>query len=97
MGFRRTVLRRVCYLLFAILKISRPLEQLNGLEAPSERVRDIQAMRALRLLIWLLFFIIATFSWIVLIEHGPENFWEGSRIELENLWATFAHGSRSGR
>ena len=53
-------------------------------------------MRALRLLIWLLFFIIATFSWIVLIEHGPENFWEGSRIELENLWATFANRSRSG-
>jgi len=54
-------------------------------------------MRALRLLIWLLFFIIATFSWIVLIEHGPENFWEGSRIELENLWATFARASRSGQ
>lgn len=96
-AFRRTILQRICYLLFAILKIQHPLEKHNSLETPSERVRDIQVMRMLRLLFWFLFFIVATFSWIVLIEHGPENFWEGSRIELENLWATFARGSRPGR
>jgi len=60
-------------------------------------VRIFGLMRALRLLIWLLLFIIATFSWVVLIEHGPDNFWEGSRIEFENLLSTLAHGSRSGR
>lgn len=62
-------------------------------------VAEIEAlsMRAVRLLVWLLLFIIATFSWVVLIEHGPDNFWEGSRIELENLHSTFARGLRSGR
>jgi hypothetical protein len=29
--------------------------------------------------------VIATFCWVVLIEHGPENFIEGIRIEIENL------------
>jgi hypothetical protein len=54
-------------------------------------------MRAFRLLIWLLLFIIATFSWVVLIEHGPDNFWEGSRIELENIRSTLVHGLLFGR
>jgi hypothetical protein len=54
-------------------------------------------MRVLRLLVWFLLFVIATFSWVVLIEHGPDSFWEGSRIELENIQSTLARGLRSGR
>jgi hypothetical protein len=38
-----------------------------------------------RILLWLTFFVIATFCWVVLIEHGPENFIEGIKIEIENL------------
>ena len=32
----------------------------------------------------LVFFALATFCWVILIEHGPENFLEGTQIELEN-------------
>jgi hypothetical protein len=43
-----------------------------------------------RILLWLGFFVMATFCWVVLIEHGPENFIEGTKIEIENLgWFTF--------
>ena len=42
-------------------------------------------MRYFRLLLWFGFFAIATFCWVVIIEHGPENFIEGAKIELENL------------
>jgi hypothetical protein len=34
---------------------------------------------------WIGLLIIATFCWVVLIEHGPANFVEGVQIELENL------------
>jgi hypothetical protein len=44
-------------------------------------------MRFFRLLVWLVFFVVATFCWIVVIEHGPENFAEGARIEIENIVA----------
>jgi len=37
------------------------------------------------LLLWLSLFTIATFCWVVIIEHGPENFIEGAKIEIENL------------
>jgi len=44
----------------------------------------------LRLFLWFVFFAGATFCWIVVIEHGPENFVEGTRIEIENLqWLIF--------
>jgi hypothetical protein len=46
-------------------------------------------VRLLRWAVWLLFFLVATFCWVVLIEHGPENFAEGAAIELENLMAYF--------
>jgi hypothetical protein len=42
-------------------------------------------VRYVRAILWLIFFAIATFCWVVVIEHGPENFVAGSRIELENL------------
>ena len=42
-------------------------------------------MRYFRLLLWLSLFTIATFCWVVIIEHGPENFIEGAKIEIENL------------
>ena len=42
-------------------------------------------VRYFRLLLWLAFFAIATFCWIVIIEHGPENIIEGTKIEIENL------------
>jgi hypothetical protein len=42
-------------------------------------------VRYFRLLLWFGFFTIATFCWVVIIEHGPENFIEGAKIELENL------------
>ena len=47
-------------------------------------------VRYFRWALWLIFFAIATFCWVVLIEHGPENFIEGTKIEIENLgWFTF--------
>ena len=42
-------------------------------------------MRFLRLFFWLVFFLAVTFCWIVVIEHGLENFFEGTQIEVENL------------
>jgi hypothetical protein len=42
-------------------------------------------VRYFRLLLWFGFFTIATFCWVVIIEHGPENFIEGAKIEIENL------------
>jgi hypothetical protein len=43
-----------------------------------------------RIMLWLAFFVMATFCWVVVIEHGPENFVEGTKIEIENLgWFTF--------
>jgi hypothetical protein len=42
-------------------------------------------VRYFRLLLWFGFFTIAAFCWVVIIEHGPENFIEGVKIELENL------------
>jgi hypothetical protein len=49
-----------------------------------------RGVRYFRLVLWLIFFVMATFCWIVLIEHGPENFFEGTKIEIENLgWFTF--------
>jgi hypothetical protein len=42
-------------------------------------------MKFVRLVLWLLFFAVATFCWVVLIEHGVDNFAEGAAIELENL------------
>jgi hypothetical protein len=43
-----------------------------------------------RIFLWLTIFVIATFCWVVLIEHGPENFFEGIKIEIENLgWFPF--------
>jgi hypothetical protein len=46
-------------------------------------------MRA-RLVSWLCLYLILTFCWIVLIEHGPESFWDGAKIEFENLQSLFA-------
>jgi hypothetical protein len=46
-------------------------------------------MRA-RLLASFCLYLAFTFCWIVLIEHGPENFWDGARIEFENLEGLFA-------
>jgi hypothetical protein len=47
-------------------------------------------VRYFRLLLWFGFFAIATFCWVVIIEHGPENFIEGAKIEIENLgWVPF--------
>jgi hypothetical protein len=43
----------------------------------------------LRKLAWLLTFILATFCWVVVIEHGPDNFVVGSKIELENFRSLF--------
>ena len=42
-------------------------------------------MRYFRIFLWLTVFAIATFCWVVVIEHGPENFIAGSKIEIENL------------
>ena len=41
----------------------------------------------LRARLWFLFFLGATFVWVVVIEHGPENFLQGSVIEAENAKA----------
>jgi hypothetical protein len=41
----------------------------------------------MRIVLWLIVFAIATFCWVVVIEHGPENFVAGSKIEIENLGA----------
>ena len=42
-----------------------------------------------RLVAWLCLYLAFTFCWIVLIEHGPENFWDGAKIEFENLEGLF--------
>jgi hypothetical protein len=34
---------------------------------------------------WLLLYLISTFCWIVLIEHGPDDFSRGCKIEIENF------------
>jgi hypothetical protein len=39
----------------------------------------------LRLLAWFIVFLGATFCWIVLIEHGPDDFVEGCKIEAANV------------
>jgi hypothetical protein len=39
----------------------------------------------LRLLAWFIVFLGATFCWIVLIEHGPDDFVEGCKIEAFNF------------
>lgn len=41
----------------------------------------------LRLLAWFVVFLGATFCWIVLIEHGPDDFVEGCKIEAANFKA----------
>jgi hypothetical protein len=41
----------------------------------------------LRLLAWFVVFLGATFCWIVLIEHGPDDFVEGCKIEAANFRA----------
>ncbi|MBV9491444.1 MAG: hypothetical protein JO069_17235 [Verrucomicrobia bacterium] len=46
-------------------------------------------MRA-RLVAWLCLYPLLTFCCTVLIEHGPENFWTGAKIEFENLQSFFA-------
>jgi len=38
-----------------------------------------------RLLAWFIVFLGATFCWIVLIEHGPDDFVEGCKIEAANF------------
>jgi hypothetical protein len=43
----------------------------------------------LRKLAWVLTFILATFCWVVIIEHGPDNFIAGSKIEAENFKSLF--------
>jgi hypothetical protein len=43
----------------------------------------------LRKLAWVLTFILATFCWVVIIEHGPDNFIVGSKIEAENFKSLF--------
>ena len=43
----------------------------------------------LRKLAWVLAFILATFCWVVVIEHGPDNFVVGSKIEAENFKSLF--------
>lgn len=48
-----------------------------------------------RLVAWLCLYLIFTFCWIVLIEHGPENFWDGAKIELETLESLFTELSHT--
>jgi hypothetical protein len=40
-----------------------------------------------RVLAWFIIFLGATFCWIVLIEHGPDDFAEGCKIEAANFKA----------
>jgi hypothetical protein len=42
-------------------------------------------VRYIRWVLRLIVFAIATFCWVVVIEHGPENFVAGSKIEIENM------------
>jgi hypothetical protein len=44
--------------------------------------------RLIRLLAWFIVFLGATFCWIVLIEHGPDDFVEGCKIEAASFQAT---------
>ncbi len=40
-------------------------------------------MRLLGNLFWIVITVVFTFLWIVLFEHGPDNFQEGISIEYE--------------
>jgi hypothetical protein len=44
--------------------------------------------RLIRLLAWFIVFLGATFCWIVLIEHGPDDFVDGCKIEAASFQAT---------
>jgi hypothetical protein len=35
--------------------------------------------------LWLILYLASTFCWIVLIEHGPDDFAQGCKIELDNF------------
>jgi hypothetical protein len=64
--------------------IPRVARVLPSLRSKSQAI-SFRPVRQIRLLLWFTFFAIATFCWVVVIEHGPENFIEGSKIEIENL------------
>jgi len=42
--------------------------------------------------LWFLFFGIAFFCWLVLLEHGPGDFAEGVRLELDGLRRLLGNG-----
>jgi hypothetical protein len=50
-----------------------------------EQALGLIEMRIIRLSGWFLLYLVATFCWMVLIEHGAENFLQGSLIELQDL------------
>jgi hypothetical protein len=51
----------------------------------------MKAMRVIRWFGWLALYLVVTFVWIVLIEHGPESFLQGSIIEFQDLQSLLAH------
>ena len=46
-------------------------------------------MYLIRKLFWLVLFVVATFGFVVLFEHGPDNYLQNAQAEFETLkeWA----------
>lgn len=47
-------------------------------------------MNPVALMLRILLFLVATFTFIVLIDHGPANFWSGAVAELREMVAAVA-------
>jgi hypothetical protein len=46
-------------------------------------------MPILRKLFWIALFLASTFCFIVLFEHGPQNFAQNCQVELQNMQKLF--------
>ena len=44
-------------------------------------------MRFIQNIFWIVVFLVSTFCWVVLFEHGPSGFREGLKVEFEKLQA----------
>ncbi|MEK0447891.1 MAG: hypothetical protein RL088_159 [Verrucomicrobiota bacterium] len=52
-------------------------------------------MALIRNIFWIAFFVVATFAFIVLFEHGPTNFADNAKRELTELSVIFGVQSKA--
>jgi hypothetical protein len=53
-------------------------------------------MALIRNIFWIAFFVVATFAFIVLFEHGPTNFVDNAKREMNELPVIFGLQSKAG-